>query len=128
MTGHFLTGKHTTWILSHTCRTWYAVRYRVTVTLVLTCEVVTLDGTGKAFTNRCTCYVYFLTRFENAFYAEFGARGVFGNDGRIKAEFFKDTASFGTRFGIVTCQRFGNTRSATCTVSNLHCRITIGFW
>src|SRR5450830_325794 len=61
VTGHAFTREHAAWILRHTNRTWNVVRTRVTVGSTARSKVVTLDGTGIAFTNRHTLNIDFLT-------------------------------------------------------------------
>src|SRR5690606_1341646 len=128
VTRHFLAGKYTTGVLSHTRGAGYTVRHRVTVTLVLTRETVTFDGTGIAFTNGGTGNVHLLTRFEDSVHGEFVAGVVFGGNSGIEAEFFEGAAGFGAGFGIVTCQRFGDARRTAFAVSDLNSRIAIYFW
>src|SRR5690606_21813846 len=101
---------------------------RVTVGVALTSKVVALDGAGKAFTNRGTSNVNLLARFEDAFYGHDSAGCEFSGFGGIETEFFQDAAGFSAGFGVMPCLRLGHAGSATCTVGNLHSRITIGFW
>jgi predicted house-cleaning NTP pyrophosphatase (Maf/HAM1 superfamily) len=61
VTGHALTRKNATRILRHTDGTRHIVTTGVTVSLTTGSEVVTLDGTGIALTNRNTTHINLLT-------------------------------------------------------------------
>src|SRR5471030_2130707 len=65
VTRHALTRENTTRILRHTDRTRDVVRTRVTVRCATRSEVVTLDGTGVALTDRHALHVDFLAYFED---------------------------------------------------------------
>src|SRR5690606_5783855 len=93
-----------------------------------TCEMVTLDGAGKAFTNSGASDINLLAGFEEAFHCQHGTSREFSGFGRIETEFLQDAASFGTSFCEVTSGRLVHARGATSTVSDLHSCVTINFW
>src|SRR5690606_23170984 len=125
---HLLAREHAARILGHTDGARNTVRDRVTVGIALTSEVVTLDGTGKAFTNGGASDVNLLARFEDAFHSQNGAGGEFGGFGGVETEFLQDAASFSAGFGKVTGGRLVHAGSATCAVGDLHSSVTINFW
>ncbi len=124
VTGHFFALEYTTRSLALADRARDAVGNGVTVGIVLTAEIPTLDGTGKAFTFRLTGNVYHLASSED-FCIDQVASLVLAF---FKTE-FPDTATSGNvRFSEVTCLSSSHTRSATLANSDLHCAIAISFF
>jgi hypothetical protein len=126
VTGHALTRENATWILRHTDGTWNVVRTRVTVGLTTRSKVVTLDGTGIAFTDRYALHVDLLTDFEQGSGDNF-ASFQFGSFSSVNAELFQQSTSFNTSFSVVTSNGFGHAGSATLTECDLNSGVTICF-
>ncbi len=124
VTGHFLALEYTTRSLALADGARDTVRYGVTVGVILTTEVPTLDGTGEAFTFGLTGYVYQLACSE-----EFS----FDQIASLEIAFFKtelpDTATSGNvGLGKVACLSGGHARSTTLADSDLHCTVAISFF
>src|SRR5690606_437881 len=122
MTGHLFALEYTTRGLTLTDGTRNTVRNGVTVSVVLTAEVPTLDGTGEAFTFGLTGDIHQLTSLEN-----FSVDQIAG----LVVAFFKTKFQNGTtcrdvRLGEVTGLSLADTRGATLADSDLHCAVAIG--
>src|SRR5690606_28443129 len=124
---HALAGEDAARVLRLADRAGHAVRTRVTVRRALRAEVVTLDRAGKALTDGGARNVDLLAGFEQGFHGNDGARGEFGQTGRIQAEFFQDAAGFSAGFGVVAGLRLGHTRGTTGAISHLDRGVTVGF-
>jgi hypothetical protein len=126
VTGHALTWEHAAWILRHTDGTWNIVRTGVTVGSTARSKVVTLDGTGIAFTDRDTLNVDLLTDFEQGSGNDI-ASFQFGSFGSVDAELFQQSTGFNTSFSVVTSNSLRYAGSATLTECDLNSGITVSF-
>jgi hypothetical protein len=88
--------------------------------------VVTLDGTGIAFTDRDALHVDLLTDFEQRG-GDDVASFQFGSFSGIDAEFFQHRTGFDASFGVVTRNSFGHAGCATLTECDLNGGVTIRF-
>ncbi|MNN45166.1 hypothetical protein D3C81_1594860 [compost metagenome] len=90
-------------------------------------EVVTLDGTGEAFTNGRARHVDLLAGFEHGFHGDHGTGRKFSGASGIKAEFFEDATGFSAGFGVVARLRLSHTRGTTSAISHLDRGVAVGF-
>ncbi len=124
VTGHFLALENTTRSLALADGARNAVGDGVTVGVILTTEIPTLDGTGEAFTFRLTGDVYQL-----ACCKEFS----FDQVASLEIAFFKtelhDAATSGNVcLREVACLSSSDARSTALANSDLHCAIAIGLF
>ena len=117
VTGHALTGEHATWVLCHTDRAGDIVRTAVTVRSTLRAEVVTLDSTGVALTNRSTLHVDLLAHCKDIDQWQRSTSGILAGDVCTNAEFLE---ALGVRnFDVCIVAISGNFQSSLETTSLL---------
>ena len=124
MTGHFFALEYTTRSLALANRARDAVGNGVTVSVVLTTEIPTLDRTLEAFTLGLTGYINQLTSGEDFSVDQIASLVV----AVFKTELHNSTTSCNVCFSEVTCLSSSHARSTTLADSDLHCTIAIGFF
>jgi hypothetical protein len=122
--GHLLALENTAWRLALANRTRDAVGYGVTVSIVLTTEIPSLNGTGKAFTFGLTGDIHHLSSLEDFSVDLVTSLELLA----IKAEFPNTTTSGNVRLREVTSLSLGDTGRATLANSYLHSAIAIAFF